>query len=204
VFWLLERGRNPDFPKSYPRGVWEGIWYTVVTLVTVGYGDRTAKTVPGRLVAMSWMTVSLLLVAGFTANITSQLTLSRFQGIIQGPEDLPGKRIATVTGSTAAGYLEERRLPYRGVEAVEDAYKLLEAGQVDAVVYDGPVLQYYALNEGQGKVQTVGTMFDRQYYGIALPVGSADREAINLTLLEIVEDGTYDRLMYRWFGDAVN
>ena len=69
VFWLLERRRNPDFPKPYLQGVWAGIWYTVVTLVTVGYGDHTAKSVPGRLVAMGWMFLSLFLVASFTANI---------------------------------------------------------------------------------------------------------------------------------------
>ncbi len=90
IFWLLERGRNPDFPTAYVRGVWEGIWYSVVTLVTVGYGDRTTRTTIGRIVAMGWMFVSLLLVASFTANITSQLTVSQFQGLIQGPEDLPG------------------------------------------------------------------------------------------------------------------
>ena len=203
IFWLLERRRNPDFPASYLKGVWEGIWYTVVTLVTVGYGDRTAKTIVGRLVAMSWMFLSLLLVAGFTANITSQLTLSQFQGLIQGPGDLPGKRIATVSGSTAARYLDERKLGYTGVDVVEDAYMLLADGQVDAVVYDGPVLRYYELNEGQGKVQVVGEMFERQYYGIALPEDTSQRELLNRTMLSIVEDGTYDRLLTRWFGEGL-
>ena len=182
IFWLLERRRNPEFPQPYLRGVWEGIWYSVVTLVTVGYGDRTAKTVLGRLFAMGWMFLSLLLVAGFTANITSQLTLSQFQGVIQGPADLPGKRIATVAGSTGAAYLDERRIAYQGVEVVEDAYTLLKAGEIDAVVYDGPVLQYYAATEGQGKVQVVGNMFERQFYGIALPNGSPERETINRVL----------------------
>jgi polar amino acid transport system substrate-binding protein len=200
VFWLLERKRNKDFPVSYVRGVWEGIWYSVVTLVTVGYGDRTARTVVGRLVAMGWMFISLLLVASFTANITSQLTVNHFQGLIQGPEDLPGKRIATVTGSTAASYLADRQIAYQGVKTVDDAYRLLDTGKVDAVVYDGPVLQYHALTEGNGRVNVVGEMFERQYYGIALPTGSPDREAINRTLLEIMEDGTYDRLLDRWFG----
>ena len=203
VFWLLERRRNPDFPASYLRGVWEGIWYTVVTLVTVGYGDRTAKTVVGRLVAMSWMFLSLLLVAGFTANITSQLTLSQFQGLIQGPADLPGKRIATVSGSTAAKYLDERKLSYTSVDVIEDAYALLAADQLDAVVYDGPVLRYYALTEGQGEVQIVGEMFERQYYGIALPEDSPDGEILDRTLLKIAEDGTYDRLLTRWFGEGL-
>lgn len=202
VFWLLERRRNPDFPQPYLRGVWEGIWYTVVTLVTVGYGDRTTRTIAGRFVAMGWMFVSLLLVATFTANMTTQLTLSRLEGSINGPEDLPGHRIATVANSTAAQYLDTRRLPYTGVEVVEEAYALLERGAVDAVVYDAPVLLYYASTEGQGQVQVVGEVFEPQDYGIAVPTGSPDRELINRALLDILEDGTYSRIYNRWFTTA--
>lgn len=205
TFWLLERRRNPDFPSSYLRGVWEGIWYTVVTLVTVGYGDRTAKTIVGRLLAMFWMFISLLLVATFTANITSQLTLSRIEGIINGPGDLAGKRLATVANSTAAQYLDEQRLPYTRVGVVEDAYALLENGTVDAVVYDSPVLLYYAATGGLNRVNVVGEIFEPQDYGIAMPEDSPEREMINRALLDIFEDGTYWQIYDRWFtvtGDS--
>jgi ABC-type amino acid transport substrate-binding protein len=202
AFWLLERRRNPDFQKPYLKGVWEGIWYTVVTFMTVGYGDRAAQTVPGRLLAMTWMFLSLMLIAGFTANITSQLTVSKFEGRIQGENDLPGKRIATVTGSTAARYLEEEGLVYTGVEGIEDAYALLEDGKVEAVVYDSPVLQYHTLNQGKGRTQVVGEVFQPQQYGIAYPTGSPNREIINQVLLAIIEDGTYSHIYQRWFGGS--
>jgi len=202
LFWLLERRRNPEFPQGYLRGVWEGIWYTVVTLVTVGYGDRTAKTVPGRLVAISWMFLSLFLVSGFTASITTRLTVTQFQGIIQGEQDLPGKRLATVAGSTSAQYLDGRHLPYTGTETIEDAYALLEDERVDAIVYDSPVLQYHANTDGKGVVAVVGDIFNPQDYGIALPSGSLNRETVNRALLAITEDGTYSRIYARWFGGA--
>jgi polar amino acid transport system substrate-binding protein len=199
VFWLAERRRNSDFPSSYFKGIWEGIWYTVVTMVTVGYGDKTARSAAGRVIAMTWMFLSLFLVASFTANITTQLTMNRFYGAVQGPEDLPGKSIATVDGSTAAQYLAARRLPYTAVEFIEDAYILLEQGRVDAVVYDSPVLLYYATSEGQGRVQVVGNVFEPQDYGIALPTGSENREGVNRALLEIIEDGAYNDIYARWF-----
>jgi ABC-type amino acid transport substrate-binding protein len=199
LFWLVERRRNPDFPPSYLRGVWEGIWYTVVTLVTVGYGDRTARTVVGRLLAMVWMFVGLLIVANFTANLTSQLTVNQFRGPITSTNDLPGKRVATVAESTAAAYLDDRRIRYRGVETIEEAYPLLEEGRVDAIVYDSPVLLYYAINEGNGRVRVVGDIFEPQNYGIAFPPLSTERELVNRTLLEIQEDGTYAAIYDRWF-----
>ncbi len=202
VFWFLERRRNPDFPKPYVRGVWEGIWYSVVTLVTVGYGDRTAKSVAGRFAAMGWMFLSLFLVANFTANITSRLTLNELQGVIRSENDLPGKQIATVTGSTAAQYLTDRRLSFVGVETITDAYSLLERGSVDVIVYDSPVLLYYANGEGQGSVQVVGTIFQPQNYGVAFPTGSEEREIVNRELLGIFEDGTYEQIYARWFDSA--
>ncbi len=105
-----------------------------------------------------------------------------------------------MTGSTAASYLEDRGIAFQGVGAIDEAFALLEGGSVDAVVYDSPVLLYYALGEGRGKVQVVGNLFERQYYGIALPQDSPLREEINRTLLAINEDGTYNRIHQRWFG----
>ena len=204
VIWLFERSRNPDFPAPYLRGIWEGIWYTVVTMVTVGYGDKTVRTIAGRVIAMAWMFASLFLVASFTANITSQLTLNRFYGSIRGSEDLPGKVIVTVEGSTAAQYLASQHLPYIGVQSIDDAYPVLESGRADAIVYDSPVLLYYANGAGLGQVQVVGALFEPQDYGIAFPTGSHDRELINQALLEIKEDGTYATIYSRWFEAPAN
>ncbi|MBM3661687.1 MAG: hypothetical protein FJW94_02160 [Actinobacteria bacterium] len=41
IVWLVERRTNDDFPHSYLAGVWEGIWWAIVTMTTIGYGDRT-------------------------------------------------------------------------------------------------------------------------------------------------------------------
>ncbi|MGL4651306.1 MAG: transporter substrate-binding domain-containing protein [Caldilineaceae bacterium] len=202
LFWLLERGRNSDFPRPYLRGVWEGIWYAVVTLVTVGYGDRTAKSVPGRIVAMLWMFTGLLIVANFTANLTSRITISQIQGSISSYQDLPGKRVATVGGSTAADFLDAQRIDFVASRTIEEAYALLEKNEADAIVFDSPVLLHHALNEGNGQVQLVGGIFEPQDYGIAFEPGSPLREPVNRALLELVEDGTYEAIYMRWFGAA--
>ena len=77
---------------------------------------------------------------------------------------------------------------------------MLELGQADALVYDAPVLLYYAANQGKGKVQVVGPIFNEETYGIALPTGSAYRKPINEALLRLKQDGTYDQLYTKWFG----
>lgn len=69
-----------------------------------------------------------------------------------------------------------------------------------AVVYDAPVLHYYASHEGKGKVQVVGSVFRKENYGIAFPANSRHRKPVNEVLLKLKENGTYDRLYDKWFG----
>ena len=203
LLWFFERDRNPEmFPKEYLRGVWEACWWSVVTVVTVGYGDKAPIGVGGRIIATIWMFTGVLLVSYFTASVSSALTVQKLETSIQDLEDLNGKRVATVEGSTAADYLTNRpavrKVEY---ELVEEAFDALEKSQVDAVVYDAPVLKNYALQEGVDKVSVVGTIFERQSYGIALKTNSPYREPINRAILELVENGTYDTIYQKWFGE---
>lgn len=98
VIWLLERQRDADFPKSYVKGVWEGIWWAAVTVTTVGYGDKTPRGIFGRTFGLIWMFAGLFIIANFTANVTSRLTVEQIEGAINGPQDLPGKIVVTVEG----------------------------------------------------------------------------------------------------------
>jgi len=56
------------------------------------------------------------------------------------------------------------------------------------------------INDGAGKARVVGPVFERQSYGIALKTNSPYREQINLALLQLVEDGTYEKIRQKWFG----
>ena len=200
VVWLLERHRNDQFPRRYLTGVWEGIWWAAVTVTTVGYGDKTPRGRLGRVFALFWMFAGLFIIANFTASVTTRLTIQQIQGAINGPQDLPGKVIVTVEGSTAATWLTEQGIPHRTVATVNAAYPLLEDEQVQAVVYDYPVLRYHALNFGEGRIEVVGAPFNREDYGIAFPTGSPLREEVNRALLHLREDGTYDQIYAKWFG----
>jgi len=83
---------------------------------------------------------------------------------------------------------------------IDKAYKKLLQGEVEAVVFDAPAILYYAQNEGAGKVQVIGPLFDIQYYGFLFPEGSQLREPVNRALLKLRTNGTYDRLYNKWFG----
>ncbi len=200
IIWLVERKFHPDMPMEYLPGIWEAIWWSLGTIANADYTGTTTRVVWRRLLAMFWVVLSIILIAQFTASVTSLLTVQQLQGTIKGVADLPGKSIATVQNTTAARYLTDNGLPFVRVEKIEDAYALLNNKKVDAIVYDAPVLLYHALTTGKGKTQVVGRIFQQESYGIALPTASPLREPLNEALLAIQQDGTYDALYSKWFG----
>ena len=129
------------------------------------------------------------------------MTVQQLRGDIQGPDDLPGHRVATVQGSTSAEYLTRSQVQDTEFSAVDEAIESLVRGDADAVVYDAPVLRYYASHEGKGKVQVVGPIFRKESYGILFPTDSRYRKPVNEALLRLRENGTYDRLLTKWFGE---
>jgi polar amino acid transport system substrate-binding protein len=148
-----------------------------------------------------WTIAGVSFVSLFTAALASQLTVRNIESTITGVQDLSGA-VATVTGSSAAGYLTAHTITFTSFPTINDAYRQLDSGRVEAVVFDAPVLQNHIKLTRSTNEIVVGGIFAREDYGIALPTGSVLRKKINETLLDIKEDGTYDELYARYFGDA--
>ncbi len=201
LIWLLERRNNPDFAELYRRGIWDSLYWSVVTMSTVGYGDKVARGPMGRVLALVWIALGTLVFASFTASIASSLAVSELRGEISGPSDLPGQRVATVSYSAGETYLPTIGVGPVLVDDLDDAYLLLADDKVDAIVFDAPVLQFHASRLGAGEVTTIGAEFERVQYGLMINERDADlRERLNLALLELMESGVYGRLHDRWFG----
>lgn len=201
LIWLVERQKNPQmFPKEYLKGIGEACWWAVVTVVTVGYGDKTPLSLTGRVIATIWMFTGILLISYFTASVTSALTIQNLSTEIKEFKDLGGKQVATLKGTTAAKYLENRPIKVLEFNTFQDAIEAVKKEKADAIVYDFPVLLYYTKSEGFGKFQVVGKVFEQQSYGIALKTQSPYRESINQSILRLKENGTYQKLYEKWFG----
>jgi len=200
AIWWLEHRDNPDFPSAYRHGIWDSFWWATVTVTTVGYGDKTPKGRRGQVFAVVWMIVGYFLFASFTASITSSLAINELRGSIAGPGDLTGNAVATLANSPAESWLVGEGIGPVSFGSMDEVYAALDEGEVDAVVFDAPVLQYRAARDSS--VQTVGSPFDTVRYGIAIGDDEDElREQVNRALLELIESGAYDQLNTRWFGD---
>jgi ABC-type amino acid transport substrate-binding protein len=201
VLMVIERRHaNPSFRKPYWRAVGEGIWGIMLIFSTGEHGDRDTPRVWKRIAVAAMWFLGVLLIAQMTATVTAIQTVERLESNIRDINDLPGKKIASVAGTVAGDELSQRGLPFVPAKDPGDAVRMLSQGDVTAVVYDSPTLQYLAATQASGAVQVVGPIFRPQKYGIAVAEGSALRKPINEALLKIYDDGTYDRLRAKWFS----
>ena len=120
-------------------------------------------------------------------------------------EDLEGLSIATKIGSTSYDFLQQELgedadiTPYPGTA---DMYMALLGRNVDAVLYDAPNVAYFSQTRGEGRTKVVGPLYEGQQYGIVFHKGSEWVEPTNEALAAMREDGTYDEIYTKWFGEA--
>ena len=112
---------------------------------------------------------------------------------IGGPDDLAGKKVCSVTGSTPA---ENIRTNYPKAELTEfDVYskcaEALKNGQVQAVTTDNVIL-LGLISQDPDAFELVGKPFTKEPYGIGLKKGDNEfRAFINDTLEKIEKDGRW-------------
>jgi polar amino acid transport system substrate-binding protein len=200
IVWLVERNHKGGFLENsaYFPGIFKTFWWAAATLAT--QAEEMPKGPLGRITAVIWMFISVVFIAYFTATVTTSLTVEQLQTSIKGVNDLPGKKVATVAESTSAKYLQQQNIEAKAFPKIEDAYNALNNSEVDAIVYDGPILLYYAAHDGKGKAQVVGSIFRKENYAIALPNGSPYRKDINSALLSVQEKGMYQEIYDKWFS----
>ena len=202
LVWRFEHPLNGDqWPEDYKKGMLESFWWTISTLLVGGADNKGPIGVGGRIVAIVWMLLSIVLVSLLTASFTTTLTVNTLKGDINGPSDLPGRKVATVKGSTTETWLTAKGAKVVPYATVTECVAALKVKDVDAVVYDAPVLQYEAGKLNDEKLQMVGPVFERQNYSFALQQDSALREHLNQALLKLTEQGVGNDLRKKYFGE---
>ncbi len=202
VIWLLERWRWREdsmiSSRKYFPGIFEALYWAVSTLTS------QAQSMPTRWLARAlsvyWMFVAVVFVAFYTAQLTTSLTVEQIRGAIEGPNDLPGKQVATLTHSLAADYLREHQAQVQEFPTIGQVFQALVDKNVDAIMLNAPILRYYAAHEGKGQVQVVGPEINILPLAIMVQLNSPLRKKIDGALLKLREDGSYERIYEKWFG----
>ncbi len=123
---------------------------------------------------------------------------------IKGPEDLEGKNLCSVTGSTSAQRIKDEYAA--GTNLLEqpgyaECVTALTAGTVDAVTTDDIILAgLAAVPANKGKVKVVGNPFSEENYGVGLPKDSDKCQDINDAITAMIDDGTWQDLLDKNVG----
>lgn len=203
VIWLIERPGRSSKPPPEDSVVTlrDGLYWAVVTMTTVGYGDKTPKTPLGRLVAVVWMLSSVALVSLLSASLVSRLTAERVENSsIRAESDLTGKKLAAVAQSSGAEYLDELHLKYEKYDNLAEALSSLANGQSNAVVNSVGALQYLVAARFAQVIRVPRVLLAPAFMAIALPDNSPLKKPIDRVLIKITASPEWKSVEELYFG----
>lgn len=204
IIWAFERGvedaRHDYFRDDYLGGVWDAFWWAFIIMTMGGFENEVPHKRVSRVIAVFWIIVSLFFISTLTAKITTALTVAELQTGIESYKDLAGKQVGVTNGSSHQKYLQSRGIRTIGYKTLDEMYRDLKNGSLDAIVADLPILSYYASSAGAGWMLMAGAPFNLENLAILFPNNSSLQENVNRTLLELREDGIYNDLHEKYFG----
>lgn len=203
LIWMAERRVTEDqFPRNPAAGIANGIWLAVVTMTTVGYGDRAPRTFLGRLVTGAWMVVSVITASSLIAGIASTLTLTGMRSsTVSTAEQLGGRRVAAVVGSPGETFARSYGAQVIRITSLQQGYEQVARRSADAFVFDRPQLLYSLRKQHDPGLAVSKAEYMRQSYGFAFPLSSPLVHTVNMNLLRLEESGRVDRIVRAWLGD---
>ncbi len=200
--WYFEKGKNPEqFRKGY-KGIWDGLWWSVVTLTTVGYGDISPKSRNGKITALLLMFTGLLFISGLTASIASSLTVNQLSGSADNFNAFKERSVGTISNSGSAEFLTRRFFKdIQLFEGVKPGLEELKNNRIDAFMYDEPILRYRIKQDAELRenLTVLPVKFDVQFYAFGLARKHDDLEArISQQILEIMETEEWQVILHEF------
>jgi ABC-type amino acid transport substrate-binding protein len=190
AIWYFERHQNPDQFRSSWKGIWDGLWWSVVTMTTVGYGDKAPRSKAGKVIALIWMFSGLLFISGLTASVASTLTINQLQSNPEGFVEYKSSPVGCIENSSTSEFLRTKF--FNDIQSYENVTAGLDAlmdREVDAFLYDEPILRYRIDQEEKFQhLRILPFEFDLQLYAFGLPDDQTElRDILSQKILEITE-----------------
>lgn len=140
--WVCERESNTAmFPRNMQAGGQQGVWWAMITVSTVGYGDTLPKSGAGRVITMLWIVIGFVAAASVVGSIAGAMSEVAIQDDILVGKGLRGVKVCTYTSYVSViNSLSPDIIPTGGTDDINVCFDMLKAGQVEAVVYDKPIL----------------------------------------------------------------
>lgn len=202
LFTLFDRRFDGGFPRRWRDGLAES-FYSVMSIATSG--NATRKNLfgwIGRILAGLWLVCGVAVVSYITASVTSVMTSISLTSQINGLRDLPGKTVGVFAGSAAQEFVMSHSIASREYKDIDEATEALQAGHIQAIVADAPVLAYYAHTHPDIPLLLVGRIFEPDKYGFGLPLHSELTRPLSVEIIGAYEGGRVAELREKYFGSG--
>lgn len=188
--WYFEKRENPEHFRGGAKGIWDGLWWSAVTLTTVGYGDKAPKTGFGKLAALILMFTGLLFISGLTAGIASSLTVDQLSNNAEGFSEFKERAVGSVKNTGTVQFL--RAQFFKNIKEypnVSEGLTDLKDKKIEAFAYDEPILKYRIQQDSSLKdLAILPIKFDIQFYAFGITRTKPGLEqTISQRILEIME-----------------
>ena len=197
IVWQLEKKANPTQFNSGLKGVGNGIWWSAVTLSTVGYGDIAPKTLAGRIVGTFWMFAGILVVSAFTASMASLLTINQISTRDGSINDFKHQHIGVLDQSTTHAYLKNNFFKnITPVEHLSEGIIALQNHQIDAFMGDEPTIMYIIEEDSLKNCSLLRHKFNAQYYSFGVAKYNPHlNNIVSKSIIEIVNSVEWQLLL---------
>ncbi|CAF4254566.1 unnamed protein product, partial [Rotaria sordida] len=204
---IIERKDNEDLESGSILSQFVlSVWYCFGNIV--GYGvEFNARTAAGRFLTAGLYILSLILVASYTANLASDLTIAKSQGVISGIDDIknkkiPNNRIGIRVGTASEDYylseISGGNKNYHPLYTRQQMYDELLAGTIEVSFLDDGIAQYVT-NDIYCNLTLAGNGFDVGIFGIVTPKQWLYAQDLDVNILSLRETGQLEDLRQKWF-----
>jgi polar amino acid transport system substrate-binding protein len=128
------------------------------------------------------------------------VVLTTRSGPIKSLKDLDGKKVTVQVGTKSVGYLKDNfpKVERVEVEKNQEMFNLVEIGRADAAVTGKPAAKVFA--QAKPALVVLNEQLTVEDYGIAIRKDAPEiRDAVNAALKQLRANGTYDKLVQKWF-----
>jgi len=98
--------------------------------------------------------------------------------------------------------LQYHRISYTSYKHALGGLRAIEAGEIEALIFDAPILRYLIHHELKGGLEVLPHTFHREDYGIALSKNSSLREPINRVLLQKIQGREWQDILHQYLGGS--
>jgi len=129
------------------------------------------------------------------------VVLTKKEGAIKKIADLNGRKVSVQVGTKSVNYLRDHYPEVQRIEVEknQEMFNLVQVGRSDAAVTGKPAAQLFA--QSHADLVVLQEQITTEDYGIAVPKNRPELTAqLNAALATLKSNGTWQRIVNKWFG----